>query len=198
MWKNFVDKLKQAANSSVSDLHKIPLSPSRRKALADVKKWSFRNKMKPYNQSAIKQKKNAKATFSRLCKEKESRDQKQFFENLKNYKVGERISRAHQYMKKHRKNSSSTRKPNISMRKWRIGEEGNFLLPEKIDMSGEVQCNMPDIDDLDTIIRESKNNKAPRLDNIPAELIKYADTVTKDEFKGILKRIWSENSLPSE
>lgn len=51
---------------------------------------------------------------------------------------------------------------------------------------------------MDTIIRESKHNKAPGLDNIPAESIRYADTVTKDEFECILKRIWSENALPSQ
>lgn len=84
------------------------------------------------------------------------------------------------------------------MRKWRVGEEGNCRLPDKTDLSGEIQRNMPGIEDLDTIIRKNKNNKAPGLDNIPAELIKYADTVAKDEFKGILQRIWSENSLPSE
>lgn len=151
-WDAYTNKISCAASESISKLKKIPLSPTRRKAVANIKKWSFRTKRNPYRAENLKGLRDARADYTKICSKREEAEQKEFFENLKKYKIGERINRTYKYMNKFKKSSTRNSTPNISMRKWMNTEEEEDRLPHEIAHS-DTEEDMPNIELIEEILK---------------------------------------------
>lgn len=198
VWKAFIDKIKSAASRTIAENKKIPTTPRRRKALANVKKWSFRLKRDPFKKSALNNLKDAKRNLTSLNRRHEEEEQVKFFENLQTFKIGERINRTHAYMKKHRKRNNKANKPYIPMQNWQTGHNNESMLPNRLTGSEYDTNEVPSLDRIEIILKQSKNGKAPGIDTINMELLKYASENTIEELKQIFKRIWKENEIPAQ
>lgn len=200
LWDRLAGKLKKAATESINKLSRIPSSPKRRLALANVKKCMFWRNRCPLSLRRLKDLSEAQRNYRKLCEEYDEKAEMEFFKNLKDFKPAERIKRTYRYVKKYKKKTSAQKVLDISLNQF-IEPESINLLPQELDtdsVNEEVtSIETPDTFHIDTIIKSCKNGKAAGVDGIQIELLKYADEPTLEEFKILLKKVWEKNSIPS-
>jgi hypothetical protein len=62
----------------------------------------------------------------------------------------------------------------------------------------ELKEEPPDILDIETAIQSMNNNKAPGIDNIPAELYKRGGGLLLNKTVSLVKGIWKEEKIPTD
>lgn len=62
----------------------------------------------------------------------------------------------------------------------------------------EENLEEPTLEEITEIIRNSKNSKAPGIDGIPFELIKYGGERLIEEIHKLMRQIWKEEKMPQE
>jgi hypothetical protein len=62
----------------------------------------------------------------------------------------------------------------------------------------ELEEEPPDILDTETAVQSMNNNKAPGIDNIPAELYKRGGDLLLNKIHSLNKGIWKEEKIPTE
>jgi hypothetical protein len=68
---------------------------------------------------------------------------------------------------------------------------------ELIASAEEVDADPTQLE-INTAIAKLKNNKAPRSDSIPAELLKFGRAELNKRIYQIISQIWSREELPNE
>lgn len=196
-WEMLANKLRSAAKSTINKLSKIPTSPHRRRALAKLKKSIFWRNRNPLSTRRLKEFIEAQNNYRKVCNDREEKDEFEFFENLQQYKPGERIRRTYGYLKKNKKKRRFNTL-DISLAQFQEADSDDLLpvLIEDLQNSNDEDDEVPDTFHIETIIKACRNGKAAGEDGIQIELLKYADEATMEEFKKLLRRVWKENSIP--
>lgn len=66
------------------------------------------------------------------------------------------------------------------------------------DISQHLNTLVPTLEDVECAINKLKNNKAPGVDSIPGELIKYAGVDFEREIHRLISIIWQTETMPDE
>lgn len=196
-WESLAAKLRSGAKVAINKLAKIPSSPNRRRALANLKKAIFWKKRNPLSTRRSKEFIEAQDNYRKVHHDREEKEEFEFFKNLQQYKPGERIRRTYKYLKQNKKRRTYRKPMDISLAQFQE-DEGEDLLPVLIEepLSDTDDAQDPDTFFIETIIKGCKNGKVAGEDGIQIELLKYADGSTIEEFKKLLKRVWRENDIP--
>lgn len=70
---------------------------------------------------------------------------------------------------------------------------------ERVDIPDDgINMEPPTLEELKDIIKSLKNNKAPGIDGIPAELVKKGGIVVVEKLHELITKIWMEEYLPND
>lgn len=190
--------MKRAANKSIR-VSTLPSTPKRRRAFDKLKDAIKMSKKHPDMINYKYKLKNRRQELSHAIKEHKEKEIKEFFKNLNDFDVGQRIRKTYNYLKgfvkqKHKKIV------NISTRVWnqmlRESEGPEIEYCEKQDYTPLIQP--PTAEEIMDIIRESSNRKSAGPDHIYMEYIKNADEDTQKTIIKIIQKAFIENELPSD
>lgn len=198
LWEMFAEKLRLAARNSINKLSKVPASPRRRKALDKVRKAMFWKNRRPNSEKLHREYLEAQNNYNRICEEREQEDEIAFFENLKEVKPSERLRRTYAFRRKEIMRNRRSKQADIPIHLFKESESEDWM-PTVDEEDPKLDDNLkflPPLCHIETLIKNCSNGKAAGADRIQAELLKYADESTIEEFKQLLKRVWLENSIP--
>ncbi|MFP3037177.1 MAG: endonuclease/exonuclease/phosphatase family protein, partial [Candidatus Karelsulcia muelleri] len=77
-------------------------------------------------------------------------------------------------------------------------EEPLERFPKQVPSCKYENSGPPSVEEIQQIIREMKNNKAPGDDSIVAEMWKYANVETVQKLQRVIQDIWEKEELPEE
>ena len=147
----------------------------------------------------LKSKEIAWTEFGKRIEINAKENQKVFYKIIKNV----RNNKKEEYAKlKDEKGQLLTTKEDI-MERWRIYFEN--LLNENVIIDEDTEINYEESEqdeieekELDEAIKSLKNGKAPGIDKITTEMIKYLDRDGKENLRKLINRVWKEERVPKE
>ena len=69
---------------------------------------------------------------------------------------------------------------------------------EPADQDLEIDCEVPDMDEILLAIKQQKSGKAPGPDNIPPEALKEAEELNTEALHMLFKDIWENEEIPND
>ena len=118
-----------------------------------------------------------------------------FFNNLKDFEIGERIRKTYKYLKFFSRNRKH-KGPLIPMKHWVAILEESTGKHMNILKDQETLTESPTRMEIEEIIKNLANGKASGKDGLKNEYIKYANESTIEELWKILKKVWESNEIP--
>ena len=67
-----------------------------------------------------------------------------------------------------------------------------------VEKNNDINCNFISTNEVRKAIHKLKNDKAPEIDGIQPEMMKYADDVAINRLRNLLNLFWSKESVPNE
>lgn len=200
-WNEVCQIIISSANRTLTKA-KTPLSPKRRKALAAVLSHSFKVKQSPLNQNLKKLLKEARDRLRVAKKEHENKKCVEFFANINDFRVGERIKKTYMFLRKYKNEVKDKDKAGyLPISQWikELDTPGNSCKVEFIRESDHWPLEEPPSDwDIEEAICQIKSGKAAGLDSIFPEMLTHAPYVIKVELSQIITQAWCKNEIPKE
>lgn len=170
-----------------------------RRAFAELKKclfWAHRSSHPKWKYKLTE----AREELQRRIRAYEEREIENFFENLHQFPVGERVNRTFRYLKKYKKKKSyRASTSSIRLNHWTGDGDSSNLLPELLpEPKNSMLPAAPTLQEVRDIVHRMKNGKTPGVDSLNAEFFRYCDERTLSELHALLVRVWTENVLPAE
>lgn len=135
--------------------------------------------------------------YQMKVKERKEKEIYEFYNNLRDYEVGERIKRSYRYLNNFLRNRKK-KNPIIPIKKWTeelLKSSGPLMnIPE----DREELTSAPTKLEREEIIRKLANGKAAGKDGLRNEYLKYATDEIIDELWLIIKKVWETNELPKQ
>lgn len=201
-WQILKTKLNSVAATVLKRSTRLPPTRECRLALAEVKRCAFWAQRSEHPKWCYKLT-EAKENLRRKIRESEENSIVEFFENLKQFPVGQRINRTHKYLKRFKKRTnnvttSSYRNP-IKLDDWIPDGSSESMIPncsnETLD---STVVDPPTLEEIRELLARIKNGKSPGVDNVYAEFFKYCDEDTLKELHQLLVQVFTSNQLPDE
>lgn len=144
---------------------------------------------------------DARDNLKTLIRQQEEKEIEDFFENVKQCPVGERINRTYRYLKRYRKKKKAftKRSSTIHLNDWVPANRPLYSSPGlAIEYENVPLLSLPTLGEIKDVISRLKNGKTPGVDSIYAEYFKYCGERTQKQLHGLLSEVWATNKLPQE
>ena len=180
----------------------MQLSRDKRKARMNNKKEDYKRLKREIRFKIRKEKKEWLINeCSKITAANEHRKSKELYQQIKKVK-GTKIFVKNQCVKDKDGNTLTDSKEVLG--RWQDYGKSLFSLDDRNTSNDDIVFpneNLepePLLDEVLSAINQLKSNKAPGLDNVPGELLKFSDDLSKKALHSLCCKIWSSGAWPSE
>ena len=177
----------------------LQLSRDKRKARIENKKEEYKKIKKEIRKKIRKEKREwLEQECAKITTANEQRKSKELFQQIKKVK-GDKLYSRNQCIKDKDGNTLTDAKDVLN--RWHDYGKGLFSYENREDAAEFPTENLepePLFDEIDSAIHQLKSGKAPGLDNVPGELLKFSDISSKKALHTLCCKIWKSGTWPTE
>ena len=191
-------KTKKAQKPFISD-EILKLSKDKKKARTENKQEEYKRLKKELRKKIRKEKKDwLEQECAKINTANEQRKSEELYQQIKKVK-GNKLFVKNQCIKD--ENGNTLTESNDVLGRWHDYGKGLFSFPKPptdLDFSEDDLEPIPLFHEVESAIYQLKSGKAPGLDNVPSELLKFSDLSSKKAIHTLCCNIWKTGLWPDE